>query len=72
MVKYSFNAKWRERDAAYINMLKALLEALFPLAEVLGGLCEQRGEACQGHLGEGPNPPGCQAGLPCNLQGAGR
>ena len=35
MVKYSFNAGWRGRDAAYNNALRALLGVLFPLAAAL-------------------------------------
>ena len=43
MVKYSFNARWRERDAADSNMLKAILTVLFPLAAALSGIKEKKG-----------------------------
>jgi len=64
MVKYGFNARWRERDAADSNML---LRVLFPMTEAFCGCRRKKGEACQAKPGEGHGPPGCQAGLPCNI-----
>ncbi|MEM3290975.1 MAG: hypothetical protein QW046_05610 [Candidatus Micrarchaeaceae archaeon] len=46
MVKYGFNAKWYVRDAAYKNMLKAVLRVLLRLAVVLGGSRRQKRETC--------------------------
>ena len=48
MVKYSFNAGWRGRDAAYNNALRALLGVLFPLAAALHAFRRKKGRGLPG------------------------